>query len=388
VAGTSTGLYFALSCFYDRVDNATVTALSEFGDFEVRGNLDCYNEVHKVADSPALKNLTDSPLSNWSCSVHEAFSAYPQTGVGGFQALAIAQDILGLGSQKFADGTMGLPYIISRGATPVGCGNGIWEPQFEEECDGGKNNGVAGDPCSSSCKCLSGNPDGKGGCLSGGGGGNSNKTAVIAAGVIVPIVAIMALVGAFYWWKYIKGGKGAPKAGGREPLSDPEKPFESTSSPPPIKPGNTHPDSQPDHKDDPDCSCSEPSDDEANPTQNTAQNPHDKHKRFKHKHKKNHDDRHHHHLNRLHLCYNVKCPLNDNLHMCQDPNMPCVCEDKRCTLNEKEHECKDDQQKCTCTDQECPVNKKKKKERRRKAVQGVALTGVKVGFSVAISHVT
>jgi cysteine-rich repeat protein len=162
-AGASTGLYFALSHYYDTVDNAIVTSLSEFGDFEVRGNLQCYNVAHIVATSPALATLTDAALSNWDCSVHEAFSVYPQTGLGSFQALAIAKDIIGAGSQTFGDGTVGLPYIISRGATPAACGNGIFEPQFGEECDDG--NTVDGDGCSSSCKCESGRPDGKGKCL-------------------------------------------------------------------------------------------------------------------------------------------------------------------------------------------------------------------------------
>jgi hypothetical protein len=160
-----TGLYFALSCYYQDVDTATVDALSYFGDFEVRGNLDCYNNAHIVASSPALGTLTDAALSDWSCSVHEAFSVYPSVGVNGFQALAIAKDIIGTGSQTFGDGTIGLPYIISRGATPAGCGNGVWEKTFGEECDDGKNNGVLGDPCSISCKCLSGRPAGDGTCL-------------------------------------------------------------------------------------------------------------------------------------------------------------------------------------------------------------------------------
>ena len=162
---SQTGLYFALSCYYTDVDSATVDALSYFGDFEVRGNLDCYNEAHIVASSPALGTLDDAALSDWSCSVHEAFSVYPSVGVNGFQALAIAKDIIGVGSQTFGDGTIGLPYIISRGATPAGCGNGIWEPSFGEECDDGKNNGASGDPCSISCKCLSGRPTGDGHCL-------------------------------------------------------------------------------------------------------------------------------------------------------------------------------------------------------------------------------
>lgn len=137
--------------------------LSYFGEFGVRGNLDCYNVAHIVASSPALGTLDDAALSDWSCSVHEAFSVYPSVGINGFQSLAIAKDIIGDGSQTFGDGTMGLPYIISRGATPAGCGDGHWDPALGEECDDG--NTVNGDGCSTSCKCESGLPTGDGHCL-------------------------------------------------------------------------------------------------------------------------------------------------------------------------------------------------------------------------------
>ncbi|CAD6443788.1 8bcf3064-1716-408a-ac63-72c27c15d1e4 [Sclerotinia trifoliorum] len=158
-----TGLYYALSCYYNGVDSAKVESLSYFGDFTVRGNLACYNKAHIVASSPALGTLDDTALSSWSCSVHEAFSSYPSVGINGFEALAIAQDVIGEGSQTFGDKTIGLPYIISRGATPAGCGDGIWEASLNEECDDG--NAVAGDGCSASCKCESGRPTGDGHCL-------------------------------------------------------------------------------------------------------------------------------------------------------------------------------------------------------------------------------
>ena len=109
-----------------------------------------------------MDSLDDASLSDWSCSVHEAFSSYPSVGTNGFQALAIAQDILGVGSQTFGDGTIGLPYIISRGATPAKCGDGVWDEKFGEECDDG--NTVNGDGCSLSCKCESGLPKGDGTC--------------------------------------------------------------------------------------------------------------------------------------------------------------------------------------------------------------------------------
>lgn len=157
-----TGLYFALSCYYEDEESAKVEALSYFGDFTVRGNLDCYNQVHLVASSGAMDSLDDASLSDWSCSVHEAFSSYPSVGTNGFQALAIAEDILGVGSQTFGDGTVGLPYIISRGATPAKCGDGVWDEEFGEECDDG--NILNGDGCSLSCKCESGLPKGDGTC--------------------------------------------------------------------------------------------------------------------------------------------------------------------------------------------------------------------------------
>ncbi|KAK3062788.1 hypothetical protein LTS18_003347, partial [Coniosporium uncinatum] len=120
-----TGLYFALSCYYDVADSAVVHPLFRFGRFVLRGNLGCYNDAHIVASSPVINSLTDAALPSWGCSVHEAFAEYPSTGINGFQTLATAEDILGAGSQEFADGTIGLAYIISRGATPTGCGNGI-----------------------------------------------------------------------------------------------------------------------------------------------------------------------------------------------------------------------------------------------------------------------
>jgi cysteine-rich repeat protein len=126
----------------------------------MRGQLGCYNDVHIVASSSALGNLDDEALSNWSCSIHEAFVTYPPS----FQALAIAAGVTGPGSQTFGDGTSGLPYIISRGATPAGCGDGTWDEDLAEECDDG--NTLDGDGCDKSCRCEVGyRADGKGKCL-------------------------------------------------------------------------------------------------------------------------------------------------------------------------------------------------------------------------------
>ncbi|KAK3689803.1 hypothetical protein B0T22DRAFT_441258 [Podospora appendiculata] len=154
-----TGMYFSLSCYYQRTAAPmTIQSLSEIGHFQVRGNLShpCLNNAHLVAKSGVMTTLNDTIASNWNCSVHEAFSEYPRAGAGSFEALAIALNATGLGQRSFADNTTGIPYIIARGATPLGCGNNITEPAYNEECDNGPANGTPGDLCSSSCKCLHG----------------------------------------------------------------------------------------------------------------------------------------------------------------------------------------------------------------------------------------
>lgn len=156
VAGNGTGLYFALSCYYDAVAASTVDSLSYFGSITVRGQLACYNDAHLVANSSTLGELTDGALSDWSCSVHEVFTSYPTVGPYAFEPLAIAEGATGDGERDFGDGSSGIPYIIVKGATPVGCGDGVWDPSVEEECDDGPLNGMPGNACSSSCKCLTG----------------------------------------------------------------------------------------------------------------------------------------------------------------------------------------------------------------------------------------
>ncbi|OAP63142.1 hypothetical protein AYL99_02369 [Fonsecaea erecta] len=167
-SGTSqTGFYLSLSQYYNTAEVDTpVPALSYFGDFKVFGQdnngAGGYNDIHIVASSPAIDTLTDADLSNWSFSTHEAFSTYPSVGQNGFQALAIADGVITTGTQTYGDGHSGLPYILSRGATPAGCGDGVFEPSLGEECDDG--NAVDGDGCSKSCKCESGIANGDGTC--------------------------------------------------------------------------------------------------------------------------------------------------------------------------------------------------------------------------------
>jgi cysteine-rich repeat protein len=141
-----TGLYADLSCYYHGVAPGTPVPLLDFlGVFTVTG-VGCYNDAHIVATHPALAGLTDADLSNWSCSVHEAFDSFP----AGFIPLAIAEGVTGAGSLSFPDETSGIPYILAsgEGVAPILCGNGKIDPP-SEQCDDG--NTASGDGCSSLC---------------------------------------------------------------------------------------------------------------------------------------------------------------------------------------------------------------------------------------------
>ncbi len=108
-----TGAYISLSCYYhDTAAGTPVPVLSGFGSFTATG-VGCFNDAHLVATHPALNGLTDATLSNWSCSVHEAFDSWPVS----FEVLAIAE---GIGAAFTApDGTVGTPYILARGVEVI-----------------------------------------------------------------------------------------------------------------------------------------------------------------------------------------------------------------------------------------------------------------------------
>ena len=106
-----TGMFISISCYYHGVAPGTpVPVLSPFGAFTATG-VGCFNDAHIVATHPALTGITDASLSNWGCSVHEAFDSFPV----GFNALAIAENQAGAGNRTFPDGTNGIPYILARG---------------------------------------------------------------------------------------------------------------------------------------------------------------------------------------------------------------------------------------------------------------------------------
>lgn len=144
----TTGAYISLSCYYASVPQATPVnppVIDPFGTFEVFGQLGgCPADIHIVAVHPALAGTTDATLSNWGCSAHGGFNAWPAS----FNVLAIAQDLPSVFTAS--DGTTGLPLYIARGAsvTPIACGDGV--TQGDEECDDG--NLVSGDGCSATCR--------------------------------------------------------------------------------------------------------------------------------------------------------------------------------------------------------------------------------------------
>jgi len=123
-AAGKTGLMISLSCYYHDSTGVThnIPVLDQFGTFTSTG-VDCYNDAHIVATHPALAGLTDASLSNWSCSVHEGFAAFPAS----FLTLAIAENITGPFTRTYPDGTFGVPYILARGEGLVPIGGGCGE---------------------------------------------------------------------------------------------------------------------------------------------------------------------------------------------------------------------------------------------------------------------
>jgi cysteine-rich repeat protein len=147
-----TGAYISLSCYYP-VGPTPVTVLEPFNSPSATFTVSpagCFDPVHKVADHPTLAAITDIVISDWACSAREAFETFP---IASFLPVAIDVTSSDPGALPFADGTTGVPYIVARGVTPVGCGNGVVD--VREECDDGNTNN--GDGCSAQCKFECGN---------------------------------------------------------------------------------------------------------------------------------------------------------------------------------------------------------------------------------------
>ena len=129
-----TGAYITLSCYYHgTAANTPVPLLDGLetvpGQFTVTG-VGCYNDAHIVATSPALVGLTDANLTNWTCSVHEAFDKWASD----FTVLVIARNI-GT-SYKAPDGSVGTPYVLARGN--ITAGDIALSPTTQDACTGGR----------------------------------------------------------------------------------------------------------------------------------------------------------------------------------------------------------------------------------------------------------
>lgn len=106
-----TGAYVSLSCYFEGAAAQTHVSLLDGLDsggsgFSVQA-AGCTDKVHIEAVSPALKGIDDTLLSNWSCSVHEAFDTWPAK----FGVLAVDTDAGSLYTGQ--DGTTGDPYILA-----------------------------------------------------------------------------------------------------------------------------------------------------------------------------------------------------------------------------------------------------------------------------------
>jgi hypothetical protein len=125
----ATGLYLDLGCSYAAAAAGTDAPILDglvqgTGSFSVQGwddpNLKtpaCATAVNIVAASGPTSGLTDSELSNWDCSVQEAFTSFPS----GYTPLALAPASSGFPSEYCADDVQtmkqacGAPYILVSG---------------------------------------------------------------------------------------------------------------------------------------------------------------------------------------------------------------------------------------------------------------------------------
>jgi hypothetical protein len=125
--GGSTGAYVDLSCAYDSSSAGTAVPLLDglsthgSGQFTVIGEGSisaCATGVNIVASSGPTSGLTDADLSDWNCSVHEAFDKFPSD----YTPLALAPSSSGFPSSYCADDietgafVCGSPYLMVSGS--------------------------------------------------------------------------------------------------------------------------------------------------------------------------------------------------------------------------------------------------------------------------------
>jgi hypothetical protein len=153
VAG-ATGAYVDLSCGYDSTGAGTPVPLLDglsthgTGQFTVIGEGSigaCATGVNIVANSGPTSGLTDADLSNWECSVHEAFDKFPSD----YTPLALAPSTSGFPSSYCADDVetgalaCGSPYIMVAGSGVVVKSNVTLTPASQTLDAGGSASLVA-----------------------------------------------------------------------------------------------------------------------------------------------------------------------------------------------------------------------------------------------------
>jgi hypothetical protein len=150
----ATGAYVDLTCAYDSSPVHTPVPLLDGlsthgkGQFQVVGESTygaCATAVNIVAQTGPTTGLTDADLSNWHCSVHEAFQVYPSD----YTPLALAPSTSGFPSSYCADDVetkalvCGSPYIMVSGSGVVVTSEISLAPKSQTLSQGGKATLVA-----------------------------------------------------------------------------------------------------------------------------------------------------------------------------------------------------------------------------------------------------
>ena len=143
--GTATGLYYTTSCSPDDEDTHTLDDLDVFGPIKYIANPRSNNPAHLVVQGAPWTDLSDDVLGNFDSNAGTLFTAFPPE----FEGTVITTKVAG---RPFGDRSNGLPFVLTRGAVPVGCGDGVWDPLVGEQCD------PSADPegiCAFNCRCTS-----------------------------------------------------------------------------------------------------------------------------------------------------------------------------------------------------------------------------------------
>lgn len=117
-----TGIYVDLSCYYWFGNGAQSSPLLDGIEpgFTIFPETSCAATIHVAAAAQQLIGVTDADLSNWNCSVHEYFGAWPSDfvpyAIDTAASAPAASGICPNPPYQPPDGTAGgCPYIVGRG---------------------------------------------------------------------------------------------------------------------------------------------------------------------------------------------------------------------------------------------------------------------------------